>query len=97
MLPHASPPRGPAAAHSLPAVHAGLLPHMQTPDSQRSPCAQQIEPQPGPVVQVVVGWHSVAGFASNGAWHGRAVHVMPLAVQLQSLQSSPAGHVSPSA
>ena len=91
--PQASPPAGPAASQVSPVPHAEPAPHMQTPKSQRSPAPQQIAPQPTPVVHVSFGWHSVAGSASAGAWHGRAVHVKPVRLHVQSLQSSPAGQV----
>ncbi len=71
------------------------MPQWQTPSSQRSPAPQQIEPHAGPPVQVPLAWQSVAGSASGGAEHGRAVHVKPFAVHVQSLQLSPAGQVSP--
>lgn len=70
---------------------------MQVPSTHASPAPQQIGPHPTPVVHVPLGKHAVIGLASGGAEHGRAVQSIPVAVQVQSLQLSPAGQVSPTA
>jgi len=44
--------------HTLPLVHAMLVPHTQAFATQRSPCPQHWPPHIGPVVQPPLGAHA---------------------------------------
>jgi len=92
--PQRSPPIGPGASQLSPVPHAGSVPHLHTPLSQRSPIAQHSAPHAGPDP---CGQPPVApqnpGSASA---HACFVHDAPVAVHVHELQPSPAGKTSPS-